>query len=76
MTTDIDSGEAAEVPCPVCGADDALIFVGDRHDDPFWVQLVRRLVGSPRVTGVYVCAVCDEVVVIPDRTRGGRPAPP
>jgi len=69
MGTHINSGEAADLPCPVCGADDALLLVGQRHDRLPWVRHVVTLFRSPHVTRVYLCAVCDEVVVVRDGNK-------
>ncbi len=64
MGTHINSGEAADLPCPVCGADDALLLVGQRHDRLPWGRRVLTLFRPPAVMRVYLCTVCDEVVVV------------
>ncbi len=69
MATHMNSGEAADLPCPVCGADAALLLMGQRIDDPPWGRRMLGLFSPPHVTRVCLCAVCDEVVLIPDQPR-------
>ncbi len=64
MATHMNSGEAADLPCPVCGAEAALLLMGQRIDDPPWGRRMLGLFSPPHVTRVCLCAVCDEVVLI------------
>jgi hypothetical protein len=70
MATHMDSREAVGLPCAVCGADAALLLMGQRYDDPPWGRRMLGLFRSPHVTRVYLCVVCDEVVLVPDHARG------
>jgi len=64
MATHVDSGEAAPLPCSVCGAEEGLRRVGQRDDGLPWVGRVRARGKRPHVTWVYLCSVCNEVVVV------------
>jgi len=72
VVTSIGGAEPALKPCPVCGAQEALLLLGERHDPLPWGRRLLTVVRSPAVARVYLCAVCDEVVVV--RT-GDKDAP-
>jgi len=72
MVTSIGGAKSALRPCPVGSAQEALLLLGERHDPLPWGRRLLTVVRSPAVARVYLCAVCDEVVVV--RT-GDKDAP-
>jgi len=76
VVTYIGGAKSAPMPCPVCATQDGLLLLGERHDPLPWGRRLLTLVRSPAVARVYLCAVCDEVVVVragaKDASRRGQ----
>ncbi len=72
MVTSIGGAKSALRPCPVCSAQEALLLLGERHDPLPWGRRLLAVVRSPAVARVYLCTVCDEVVVV---RAGDKDAP-
>jgi hypothetical protein len=72
VVTYIGGAKSALMPCPVCATQDGLLLLGERHDPLPWGRRLLAVVRPPAVTRVYLCAVCDEVVVV---RAGAKDAP-
>jgi len=64
VVTYIGGAKSALMPCPVCATQDGLLLLGERHDPLPWGRRLLAVVRSPAVARVYLCTVCDEVVVV------------
>jgi len=64
VVTYIGGAKSALMPCPVCATQDGLLLLGERHDPLPWGRRLLAVVRPPAVAWAYLCAVCDEVVVV------------
>ncbi len=59
-----DAEATLQLPCRECDAGSALILIGThRHDVPLPLRWLRAFL-SVRITRVYVCSVCGDVVTV------------